>query len=166
MTSPKTLLAVDDSPLDQEILAQTLLAAFPDRVIRRRGPGSRRGLMVGGRGVRLAPHSAVARSELFLGVDVDAGQAEALVRQASAVRRDWLPPAWISTAVEVAFDAQTERVAARKRLGRDVVFGDVDEHFSGNYHDEATILRLARDKGYGTLWPWGGCTSLAARPAG
>jgi hypothetical protein len=32
----------------------------------------------------------------------------------------------------------------------DVVLGDVDEHFAGNYLDEATILKLARDKGYST----------------
>src|SRR5271169_4126022 len=31
-------------------------------------------------------------------------------------------------------------------LESDVVLGDVDEHFSGNYLDEATILKLARDK--------------------
>ena len=31
-----------------------------------------------------------------------------------------------------------------------MVLGDVDEHFSGNYLDEATILKLARDKGYST----------------
>jgi hypothetical protein len=30
------------------------------------------------------------------------------------------------------------------------VLGDVDEHFSGNYFDEPTILKLARDKGYST----------------
>jgi predicted AlkP superfamily pyrophosphatase or phosphodiesterase len=35
-------------------------------------------------------------------------------------------------------------------LESDVVLGDVDEHFAGNYLDEATILKLARDKGYGT----------------
>jgi hypothetical protein len=35
-------------------------------------------------------------------------------------------------------------------LENDVVLGDVDEHFSGNYLDEATILKLARDKGYST----------------
>jgi predicted AlkP superfamily pyrophosphatase or phosphodiesterase len=35
-------------------------------------------------------------------------------------------------------------------LESDVVLGDVDEHFSGNYLDEATILKLARDKGYST----------------
>ena len=35
-------------------------------------------------------------------------------------------------------------------LENDVVLGDVDNHFSGNYLDEATILKLARDKGYST----------------
>ena len=35
-------------------------------------------------------------------------------------------------------------------LESDPVLGDVDEHFEGNYLDEATILKLARDKGYGT----------------
>jgi hypothetical protein len=35
-------------------------------------------------------------------------------------------------------------------LENDVVLGDVDEHFAGNYLAEATILKLARDKGYST----------------
>src|ERR1700684_1778692 len=35
-------------------------------------------------------------------------------------------------------------------LESDVVLGDVDERFAGNYRDEATILKLARDKGYST----------------
>jgi predicted AlkP superfamily pyrophosphatase or phosphodiesterase len=35
-------------------------------------------------------------------------------------------------------------------LENDVVLGDIDEHFAGNYLNEATILKLARDKGYST----------------
>jgi hypothetical protein len=35
-------------------------------------------------------------------------------------------------------------------LESDAVLGDVDEHFAGNYLDETTILKLARDKGYST----------------
>jgi len=35
-------------------------------------------------------------------------------------------------------------------LESDSVLADVDEHSSGNYLDEATILKLARDKGYST----------------
>src|SRR5271165_6427933 len=35
-------------------------------------------------------------------------------------------------------------------LENDAILGDIDEHFSGNYLNEATILKLARDKGYST----------------
>ncbi len=35
-------------------------------------------------------------------------------------------------------------------LENDVVLGELDEHFAGNYLDEATILKLAREKGYST----------------
>lgn len=99
-----------------EAVLRSFLAAFPDRVVRRREPGSRRGVMVGGRGVRLVPSSGVTEPELFLGVEVDAGQAETQVRQASAVRRDWLPPEQVTVSIDVAFDPVEERVVARRRL--------------------------------------------------
>src|SRR3974390_2762619 len=35
-------------------------------------------------------------------------------------------------------------------LENDAILGDIDDHFSGNYLNEATILKLARDKGYST----------------
>src|ERR1700760_2293856 len=35
-------------------------------------------------------------------------------------------------------------------LENDAVLGDVDEHFKGDYLDEDTILKLARDKGFST----------------
>jgi arylsulfatase A-like enzyme len=35
-------------------------------------------------------------------------------------------------------------------LENDPVLGEIDDHFAGNYLDEATILKLARDKGYST----------------
>ena len=57
---------------------------------------------------------------------MDAGQAETVVRQASAVERDWLPADKITTAVEVAFDPQAERVVARKRTRfEDLILDDV-----------------------------------------
>jgi ATP-dependent helicase HrpB len=103
-------------PSNEDAFLRALLAAYPDRLARRREPGGRRGLMVGGRGVRLAPESGVTESELFLCIDVDAGQTEALVRQASAVRREWLAPPHLQSAIHVEFDAAAERVIARKRL--------------------------------------------------
>lgn len=99
-----------------EALLRSLLAAFPDRLARRREAGSRRGVMVGGRGVRLADDSGVLEGELFLCLDVDGAGAEASVRSASLVERAWLAKDQLRTATEVAFDAAGQRVTARRRL--------------------------------------------------
>ncbi len=94
---------------------RSLLAAFPDRLAKRRGPRDRRGLMVGGRGVKLAPQSAVDDGDLFLCINVDAGQSEADVREASVIDRDWLPEEQLRTVDEVFFYPTQRRVAARRR---------------------------------------------------
>lgn len=103
----------------EDALLRALLAAYPDRVACRREPGSPRGVMVGGRGVRLAEESAVLDAELFLCVDLDAGRSgpfsEALVRKASAVEPEWLAVERLSTTVELELDEERERVAAWKR---------------------------------------------------
>jgi ATP-dependent helicase HrpB len=70
------------------------LLAYPDRVARRRGPSDATGVMVGGRGVRLAPGSTVRDAELFVALDPRErrrqGTVEAEVTIASAVRLEWL----------------------------------------------------------------------------
>jgi ATP-dependent helicase HrpB len=109
-TSPATPTSSDEPML------RSLLAAFPDRVARRRQPGSRQGVMVGRRGVRLAPGSGVTEPELFVCIDVDAGHTEAIVRQASLVRRDWLSDGQVRAVTEVGFDPVEERLFARRRL--------------------------------------------------
>jgi ATP-dependent helicase HrpB len=116
-----------------------LLLAFPDRLARRREAGSRRGVMVGGRGVRLAPTSGVIDSELFLCIDVDGRSTEALVRQASTVQRDWLPREQLRTVLEVSFDSDTERVLARRRL----LYEDlVIEETPAALPDDAQVARV------------------------
>ncbi|HMF13327.1 MAG TPA: ATP-dependent helicase C-terminal domain-containing protein, partial [Gemmataceae bacterium] len=105
---------LDPEAIDAAFL-RSLFAAFPDRLARRREAGSPRGVMMGGRGVRLAPASGVTESELFLCIDVDAAGTDALVRQASAVQRDWLSADRLRTTVELAFDPEAERVTARRR---------------------------------------------------
>jgi ATP-dependent helicase HrpB len=112
-----------------EVLGRALLAAYPDRVARRRDPNSPRGVMAGGRGVRLAAESAVTEAELFVCVDLDAGPggagSEALVRLASAVEPEWLPAEWLGEATEVEFDPARERVVARRRTRyRDLVLAE------------------------------------------
>lgn len=113
-------------------LGRALLAAFPDRLAKRREPKSPRAVMVGGRGVRLSPISRVTQGELFLCLDVDAGNSsspstargpwsttnvgEAVVRMASEVDRAWLPDELITISVEVYFDEATQRVQARRQV--------------------------------------------------
>jgi ATP-dependent helicase HrpB len=120
------LRSISDDPLltagavhpqsGDESFLRAVYAAYPDRLVRRRNPGGEKGVMIGGRGVRLAPTSGVLDGELFVCVDVEAGQSESLVRMASRVERDWLPPAQIVESVDVAFDPKTERVTARRRV--------------------------------------------------
>lgn len=99
-----------------DAVLRALAVAFPDRICKRREPKGRRGVMVGGRGVRLADESAVADAELFVAVELtESGQAETLVRQASLVERSWLPDTHLTTAVEVAFDPTREKVMGVRR---------------------------------------------------
>jgi ATP-dependent helicase HrpB len=102
-----------------EILLKALTAGFPDRVAKRRDSGSDRGLMVGGRGVRLSPRSSVRYAPLFLCVDIDNAGTDAEVRQASEVLRSWLPPELLSESDELFFHPSQKQVVARRRLAFD-----------------------------------------------
>ncbi|HEX3529943.1 MAG TPA: ATP-dependent helicase HrpB, partial [Thermoanaerobaculia bacterium] len=116
-----------------DALLRALLAAYPDRVARRREPRSPRAVMVGGRGVRLAEESAVLDAELFLCLDVGSGTAsEALVRLASEIQPEWLPAERLRTAVELAFDETRERVIAWKRTRyEDLVISEAEVPATG-----------------------------------
>jgi ATP-dependent helicase HrpB len=99
-----------------EVLLRALVAGFPDRVARRRDVTSDKGLMVGGRGVKLGPKSAVQKSPLFLCVDIDGAGIEATVRQASEVQREWLPPDQVRSGEELFFHPTQKQVVARRRV--------------------------------------------------
>jgi hypothetical protein len=95
---------------------------------------------VGGRGVKLAPGSGVSQAELFLAIDVDAGQAETQVRQASAVERSWLDSDRLRESIDVEFDETAFRVVAWKRTRFDDL---VIEEKAANATNDATA-RLNR----------------------
>ena len=131
-------------------LLRAVLAAYPDRVARRRESGSPRGVMVGGRGVRLAEESAVLESELFVCVDVDAGRSgplsEALVRKASAVEPEWLPAERLSTAIDLEFDERRDRVAAWKRTRyEDLIIDEAEIPPPDAAATEEILVRAAAD---------------------
>jgi ATP-dependent helicase HrpB len=127
-------------------LLRALLTAFPDRLARRRGNGSRRGVMVGGRGVRLADESRVLDGDLFLCIDVDNAGSEALVRQASSVQREWLPSHHLAERAEVEFDAAAERVAARRRVyWEDLLLEDSVAALPDSQEVSEILTRAARE---------------------
>jgi len=107
-------------PIEQRLL-RAVAAAYPDRLVRSRGPGSRDGLMVGGMGTRLDPSSAVSGEAFYVALDAvperDARGRHIRVRLASAVEPQWLAdlhPHMMRTADEVRFDEQAERVVGRR----------------------------------------------------
>ncbi|KAA5547020.1 ATP-dependent helicase HrpB [Roseiconus nitratireducens] len=106
-----------DSPLSpDERFSRALLAAYPDRLARRREPGSPKGIMVGGKGVTLDRQSTVHHSPLFLCVDVDDRSEETLVRIASEVDETWLPSEWLQRKRQLRFDPTLQAVVAREQL--------------------------------------------------
>ena len=77
-----------------ERLLRALLAGFPDRVARRREPGSSRLVLSSGVGALLGRESGVREGELLVALEVTGGVAgaasEPIVRTASRVERAWL----------------------------------------------------------------------------
>jgi ATP-dependent helicase HrpB len=102
---------------DADTLRRAALAGFPDRVARRRAPGSARAVMVGGTGVVLAPESVVREAELFVALDVERGAGpDARVRVASAIDAAWLEalfPGAVHEERALVFDAEHGRVVER-----------------------------------------------------
>jgi ATP-dependent helicase HrpB len=78
---------------------------------------------------------------LFLCIDVDAGRAESLVRQASVIEREWLPPEKVQTAIETALDLEAERIIAWRRVRHEDLV--VEETPAALPDDEQTARMLA-----------------------
>ncbi len=78
-------------PGQEDTIARLLLAAYPDRLARRREGGDDRYQLAGGRGARLSPRSVVKNTEYIVAVDVDVdagGEGEGIIHLASAVTLD------------------------------------------------------------------------------
>jgi ATP-dependent helicase HrpB len=139
-------------PPSDESLLRAVFAGWPDRLARRRGPGDRRARMVGGRGVVLATQSGVTDAELFVCVDVDAGGVESPVRQASAVRRDWLAGQTVSD-IAVSFDPGAGKLTARKQTRfADLVLDDSPAHIPDE-SEAARVLATAAAERLGEALP-------------
>ena len=117
----RQLQALVDEPgrkvLSEQAFRRAVLSGYPDRVARRRQPGSPRVLLASGHGGSLGAESGVREGEFLVALDVTAGRAgqlaEARIRMASAVDREWLLPT--HSHVEHTFDPSAGVVRAVSR---------------------------------------------------
>ncbi len=152
----------------EDAILHAVLAGFPDRVCRRRAPGSPRAVMVGGTGVVLAPESVVRDAELFVAVDVEGGErgTEALVRLASAIERDWLVatfPGAVTTTRTVACEPDGERLVARTVVRYHDLVLDEEARAATPSEAAAMLERAAAEDPVGLLGPRADVDALRAR---
>ena len=122
-------LAPPDGPRSlqrDEAILLSVLAGFPDRVARRRAPGSDEVLLSSGGAAQLSPASAVREAPLMVAVDAEerraAGRSRAIVRLASAIEPEWLldlHPDFLREEAELVWEPSRERVEAVSRLRYD-----------------------------------------------
>jgi ATP-dependent helicase HrpB len=107
---------------DDDGLRRALLLGYPDRVARRRSPGSRELLLASGKGAVLGRESGVQGGEFLVAHDVQASVAlagEPVVRIATAIEGSWLEPT--SREVVHRFEGDAVRAVEERRYGRIVL---------------------------------------------
>jgi ATP-dependent helicase HrpB len=145
---------VSEAPADsrearEEALCMAVLAAFPDRVARRRSPGSAEVVFAGGGSATLARESAVRDAELLVAVDAEerrTARANVLVRLASAVEAEWLLdlfPDDLAESVEAEWDPDRERVVVVSRLTYEGLVLEESRKPPGPAHTAAAAKLLA-----------------------
>ncbi|HEX9207981.1 MAG TPA: ATP-dependent helicase HrpB [Steroidobacteraceae bacterium] len=144
--------------LPRDAAVGALLAfAYPDRIGMSRGGESGRYLLAQGRGANLTGPAALARSEFIVAAEIDAGEREAKIQLAAPLTREWLERCFarsIRTVDEVAWDARTEAVVARRvrRLGA-LVLDERPLHGEAAPGATAAMLVGIRSLGLSCL-PW------------
>jgi ATP-dependent RNA helicase HrpB len=104
----------------EQALRVAVLTAFPDRVARRRAPGSDQVLLASGGSAIMAPSSVVREAPLLVAVEVEERRGKGrLVRVASAIEPEWLLdlfPGELRETAEVVWEDARGRAAIVSRL--------------------------------------------------
>lgn len=164
----------------EQALLMATLAAYPDRVARRRTPGGDEVVLAGGGSARLDPASVVREAELLVAVDAEArrgerrpggaqggSRAEARVRVASLVTQEMLLDLFPDALVydeALGWNAQAERVEATERLRyEDLVLEETRAQRPDPALVAARLLEEARTRGARAFAPEGALDLLVAR---
>ena len=110
--------AEHDCDSDDERVSRLLLAAYPDRLARRRTSGGDGYLLVNGRGARISERSTVRGAEFIVALALDAGkQAEAIIHLAAEMPEQIIREErakHIRSETLVSWDDREGRVIARR----------------------------------------------------
>lgn len=112
-----------DCGCDDDRISRLLLAAYPDRLARRRASGGGGYLLAGGRGALVSERSSVRSADYIIALALDAGhQAEAIIHLAAEISESVIREErskHIRSETLVSWDDREERVIARRleRLG-------------------------------------------------
>ena len=176
--------APDDAAREEALLLATL-AAYPDRVARRRAPGSPEVVLAGGGSARLDEASVVREAPFLVAVDADErrdrrlpGQApgpapgragQVLVRLASAATPEMLLelfPDALRWEEEISWNAEAGRVDAFERMRyRDLVLEESRKPVPDPERAAAMLAEQALARGARTFAPEGEVDGLLSRIA-
>ena len=128
---------------DEAAFRRAVMLGYPDRIARRRGPGSPRVLLASGHGAVLGAESGVREGEYLVAIEVVAGRrgesSEARIRVANLVERAWLSPT--ATRVDHEIDGGgTVRATERACYGAIVL---AERHVSPDPATSAVMLAEA-----------------------
>jgi ATP-dependent RNA helicase HrpB len=138
-------------------LRLALYRGYADRLGKRRAPGSPRVLLASGHGATIGVESGVRDGEFIVALDVAAGArgegAEARIRLASLVEREWLAPTYTEQLHEISPDG-TVRACSRDRIGAIVLTeraADLDPQTAARMLADAYLARGFDDEDEQTL---------------
>ncbi|MBX3205800.1 MAG: ATP-dependent helicase HrpB [Labilithrix sp.] len=160
-TRPETPKAVDDA------LLVSVLAGFPDRVARRRKPGSRDLALAQGGTAELSETSAVRDAPWMVAVDAEVQRGRAVVRVASAIEPEWLIDLFedrIREGAELTFDEAKGVVTGGSRMLYDALAIAESPGFDAGDPAVAELLfERAKAKGARAFAPEGALDRWLAR---
>jgi len=143
--------SLDD--LERELL-HCLLAAFPDRVARRRKRGERDLVLASGGVARLSEQSVVVDAEFLLALDVEEQRGtssnQTTVRLASALEPDWLLSDFASKVLltdELEWNASAERVERVEKMAFGAVVFDEARAAAPPSAEASAVLAAAARRG-------------------
>ena len=139
--------------LERELL-RCLLAAFPDRVARRRRRGERDLVLASGGVARLSEQSVVVDAEFLLALDVEEQRGtsshQTTVRLASAIEPDWLLSDFASQVLltdELEWNASAERVERVEKMAFGAVVFDEARAAAPPSPEASAVLAAAARRG-------------------